>query len=129
MFALGYLKIYNEKETVSYQEYLKQQPQSNTQEEYISLDAEKADYKSSPSLYPITDRTSSTTKPYHPSQIRLNTIGGTAWQQPGEWLEWKFEVKKQDTIIFLFRARQDTVKGMFSHRRFYIDGAVPFKEL
>lgn len=129
VFALGYIKIYNTEEIVSYQEYLKQQPKNNIEGEYISLDAEKADYKSSPSLYPITDRTSSTTKPYHPSQIRLNTIGGTAWQQPGEWLEWNFEVKKAGYYYLSFRARQDAVKGMFSHRRFYIDGEVPFKEL
>src|SRR5690606_36932924 len=59
---------------------------------FIKIQGEKASYRSDPMLYPTYDRSSPLTEPYHPSKIRLNTIGGNRWSLLGQWIAWEFEV-------------------------------------
>ena len=54
----------------------------------VILQAENALSKSASAIYPTYDRTSSFTQPYHPTQMRLNTIGGSGWKHVGQWVEW-----------------------------------------
>src|SRR5690606_24813784 len=85
--------------------------------------------KSDPTLYPINDRSSPNTKPYHPSKIRLNTIGGYRWNIPGQWISWKVDIPETGLYKIAFKVRQNMVRGSFSNRRLTIDGKVPFKEV
>ena len=62
-------------------------------DEPLILQGEKAVRKSDISLYPTTDRTSCATQPFSESQTRLNTIGGSNWSNPGQWLEWELDVQ------------------------------------
>lgn len=95
----------------------------------IEIQGEDAYIKSDPTLYPINDRSSPNTKPYHPSKIRLNTIGGYRWNIPGQWISWKVDIPETGLYKIAFKVRQNMVRGSFSNRRLTIDGKVPFKEV
>ena len=114
----------------SYSEYKKLfSDKTNQKSEDILLDAEKADRKSDVSLYPTTDRTSCATEPFSEGVTKLNTIGGSNWSNPGQWIEWDFEVKYAGFYHIDMRVRQSTNQGMKSYRTVKIDGAIPFSEL
>lgn len=95
----------------------------------IRIEGESAIAKSSPTLYAITDRSSSLTRPYHPALIRLNTIGGDKWKIPGDWITWEFEVEEAGYYNISIRAKQNQVRGIFSGRMFYLNGEVLFQEM
>ncbi len=85
--------------------------------------------KSSPTLYAITDRSSSATVPYHHSKIRYNTIGADKWQAPNDWIEWTVEVEEAGLYALSLKARQNTLSGLSTTRRLYINGQVPCAEV
>ncbi|TVQ25343.1 MAG: extracellular solute-binding protein [Spirochaetaceae bacterium] len=97
--------------------------------EPIKVQGQDADLKSDPMLYPIFDRTSPATEPYHPSKIRLNTIGGYRWVLPGQWLLWKIEIDKPGLYQIALKTRQNITRGLFTNRRLTINGEVPFREV
>ena len=128
-FILGYVRIYNEDSVDTYKQYrAKQDAQSITDYESY-YQGEDADRKSDSSLYPISDRTSSATVPYHYSKIRMNTIGGSNWNSPGQWLEWDITVPISGWYTISLRERQNLLRGLNSYRRISIDGSVPFSEM
>ncbi len=94
----------------------------------LRIQGEAAVRKSDASLYPITDRVSPLTEPYDPAKIRLNTIGGYPWRFPGQWIEWEFEVPAEGDYEIGLRFRQDQLRGLYTHRRLLVDGAVLFEE-
>lgn len=94
----------------------------------IRIEAETANLKSSYTLVPDSDRSSPLTKPYSPSKLKLNAIGGDSWSNPGLWMEWKVEVSKSALYRIDFRYRQNSAKGITVFRKLYIDGEIPFKE-
>ncbi len=96
--------------------------------EAIKLQAEDAALKSGPSFYPLNDRTSPLTEPYHYSNIVLNMIGGSAWNEPGEWLAWDIEVPKAGLYKIGLRFKQNELKGLYAARSLTVNGETPFKE-
>jgi ABC-type glycerol-3-phosphate transport system substrate-binding protein len=116
-----------------YVEYIKDTSQvtpSDTALHYKQVvQGEEATLRSSPSLYPLYDRSSPTTVPYSVSKIRLNMIGGNAWRISGQWIEWKFNIPEDGYYYLGVKSRQNYNRGFVSNRTVYIDGAVPFKEL
>lgn len=127
--TISYIKIYNELPDISYLDYQKQNFNKYPKGYSKFFEAEKAVYKSSPSLYPVSDRISPLTRPYSASKIRLNTIGGKNYRYPGQWIEWTIDVPEDGDYMIAMRTRQDQLRGLYSHRRIYIDGKVPFHEL
>ena len=93
------------------------------------LQGEKAVRKSDISLYPTTDRTSCATQPFSENQTRLNTIGGSNWSNPGQWIEWEFDVKSAGLYRIDLRVRQNANQGMRCYRKILLDEEVPFSEL
>ena len=93
------------------------------------IEGEACSFTSSPTLYPITDRTSSNTYPYSVKNTKLNSIGGDSWKVLGDWIVWEFEVEEAGFYNISMRARQNLVRGMYSHRMVYIDDQIPFEEL
>lgn len=92
------------------------------------VQGEDAYRKSDPMLYPVCDRASPATEPASTSVIRLNTIGGSRWRIPGQWIEWKMNVPKDGLYKIALRARQNVMSGSFTSRALTIDGKTPFKE-
>lgn len=94
----------------------------------IILQAEKADIKSSSMIYPLSDRTSAATVPSDPAKIRLNILGGSQWQQVGQFAIWKFDVKETGYYKIAIKNRQNYNNGLLCSRDIYIDDKIPFKE-
>lgn len=93
------------------------------------VQAEDATYTSSPTLYPLNDRTSPLTMPSHPSLIKLNSIGGANWRVSGDKVTWSFEVKETGLHSISMRVKQKLASGMNVSRNIYIDGKLPFIEM
>ena len=83
--------------------------------------------KSSPTLYPISDRSSPLMEPYHVSKIRMNAIGGYNWRVPGQWIEWEIEVPETGLYQIAFKRKQDFLRGIYTTRSLTIDGNTPLK--
>ncbi|MFD0960557.1 extracellular solute-binding protein [Paenibacillus chungangensis] len=96
---------------------------------FIKVQGEDAELKSSQVIYPMMDRSSPATEPYHMSQIRLNTIGGYNWSEAGQWLTWEIEVPEDGLYHIGIKYLQSFQRGMISYRRLYIDGKLPFREM
>lgn len=117
----------------TYAEYKDTYPNNQTSETALNykkvIQGEASSLRSSPSLYPIYDRSSSNTEPYSVSAIRLNMIGGNAWRIPGQWIEWDFSVPEDGYYNITVKGRQNYQRGFKSTRSLYIDGETPFKEI
>lgn len=95
----------------------------------IKVQGEDAQYKSDPTLYAISDRSSPSTEPYHPSKIRMNMIGEEQWKAPGQWIEWEIAVPEDGLYEIVLKQRQNMLRGSFANRSLTIDGKSPFKEM
>ena len=116
---------------VSYDEYLEKnlsQGYTYYNGEAIKLQAEDTAVKSGPSFYPLNDRTSPLSEPYHYSNIVLNMIGGSAWNEPGEWLAWDVDVPEDGLYLIGFRFKQSDLRGLYATRKLTVNGEVPFAE-
>ena len=94
----------------------------------IKVQAENSYRKSSPSLYPISDRMSAASEPFDPYHILLNTIGSSNWKNNGDWISWQITVPESGLYRIALRERQNLVSGSFVTRRLTIDGELPFAE-
>ncbi|SDY91959.1 ABC-type glycerol-3-phosphate transport system, substrate-binding protein [Evansella caseinilytica] len=130
--AIAYIELYQQVPAKSYQEILAEYEANGierTTDQYIKIQAESAVRKSSPTLFPLTDRSSPTVQPYHVSKLRVNTIGGTNWKQPGQWIEWEVEVEEEGLYQIALKRKQDQLRGLYSTRSLTINGEQPFKEM
>lgn len=94
----------------------------------ITIQAEDALVKSSPSILPQNNRTSTKTQPYHPTYIVYNTIGGESWSSSGDGITWQVEVPKAGLYKLGIRFRQALNRGFYSIREIRINGELPFQE-
>ena len=96
--AVGKITLTQWEAPVSYAEYIEETKSSGIAEvsmlDAIKIQGEDAVYKSESTIYPVSDRTSPLTEPYHASKIRMNTIGGSNWNQVGQWATWEVTVSK-----------------------------------
>ena len=130
--ALRRLKLFQAAEPVPYAEAVKRYREEGLQpskDVLVTVQAEEAVAKSSPTLYPQTERSSPAVAPYSPSMTRVNTIGGYNWRIPGQWIEWEIDVPETGLYKIAFRTQQNFVRGIYSTRRLTIDGEVPFQEM
>ena len=97
--------------------------------ESIRIEGENADKTSSQMLYPRQDQSSPAVYPSSPKVLLNNTIGGTSWQQAGQWVEWNFEVPSSGYYNISAYCKQNFVRGIDVCRRISIDGVVPFEEM
>jgi len=130
--AIDYIELYQEPEVKPYEEVRREYEAAGitpVHDQYVLIQAEDAVLKSSPTLYPIADRSSPTVVPYHVSKIRINAIGGLNWKLPGQWIEWEFEVEQDGLYHIAFKRKQDQLRGLFVTRSVMIDGKYPFREM
>lgn len=116
-------------ELKSYKDYLKQiEKYSDAKGESIEIEAEHLKYKNSVTVLPDTDKSSAATSPQSASALLLNTVGGDSWKSIGNAVTWEFEVTKTGAYEISTRFLQNTKNGIFTCRKLYVDGQVPFKE-
>lgn len=115
----------------SYADYLSAKQSEGAQkinDAEIRFQGEDAALKSNPSYFPQNDRTSALTQPYDPSYIVLNVIGGDAWKQAGEWIQWNVEVPQSGLYRIAVRYKQKESAGFSAIRSIAVNGEVPFAE-
>lgn len=126
------LKLFQDKEPSTYNETLKRYQDEGLREtmgHLVSVQGEDAIVKSSPTLYPQTERSSRAVTPYSPKLIRVNSIGGNNWRLPGNWIEWEIDVPETGLYKLGIKAKQNFVRGIYSTRQLAINGEVPFQEV
>lgn len=121
------ITLYPYEDKLSYEEYLNKNNGSAGSDK-IYLNAETPASTSDYTIYPIYDRKSAFTEPQSASQIRLNTIGGDKWETAGQYIEYEFEIKEAGYYNIITRFRQNTLQGLYTSRKIYIDDEVPFEE-
>lgn len=95
--------------------------------DYVQIvQGEDSTVRSESSLYAKYDRASAITKPYSITKTILNYIGGEAWRNPGQWIEWNVEVPEDGYYHLCIKGRQNYDRGNISYRSLSIDGEVPF---
>ncbi len=130
--AIDYIELYQEPELKTYEQMKAEYDAKGlqpTSKQYIQVQGEAANGKSSPTLYPVSDRSSPSVDPYHVSKIRMNAIGGTNWKLPGQWIEWEIDVPEEGLYQIALKRKQDQLRGVYATRSLMIDGEYPFQEM
>ena len=130
--AIAYLRLCQVPDPRPYSEVMKEYAEKGyapAKDSFIQIEGESSVYRSSPSLFAVFDQGDPTVNPYHPAQVRLNSVGGHRWQVPGDWVAWEFTVPEDGLYQIAIKGKQDLNRGTFSNRRILIDGKVPFAEL
>jgi ABC-type glycerol-3-phosphate transport system substrate-binding protein len=109
--------------------YIEDERYKIANEMIILKQAEDPLYTTSPTIYPMNDRSSPKTMPSSPSHIRLNSIGGYNWRIAGDRITWSIEVEETGLYAISMRVKQKSANGMRVTRNIYIDGEIPFSEL
>lgn len=132
---ISYIKLIPADGIISYEEYLaehagakKVEAAALGEEGRIMVQAEDTLYKSSSVLVPQNDRTSPVTVPYHSSNIILNTIGGSTWDQAGLNVTWELDVPESGLYRIATRFMQAENRDFYSAREVKINGELPFEE-
>lgn len=130
--AIDYIELFQDREVRSYAE-AKQEYEAKglkpVTEPDIEVQAEAASAKSSPTLYPLSDRSSPAVVPYDVSNLRINTIGGVNWKLPGQWIEWQIDVPEDGLYRIALKEKQNQLRGVYANRSLTIDGEYPFTEM
>ncbi|MBY0013474.1 extracellular solute-binding protein [Paenibacillus typhae] len=130
--AIDYIELYQDEDIKPYAELASNYESLGlkpAESQYVVVQAEDAALKSSPTLYPLSDRSSPSVEPYNVSKIRINTIGGLNWKLPGQWIEWEIDVPEDGLYQIALKVKQDQLRGVFATRSLTIDGVIPFEEM
>jgi ABC-type glycerol-3-phosphate transport system substrate-binding protein len=130
-FALAALILGAPEVALPYEAVYKEQRQSGKSDytgEQIELQGIQASLKSTESLIPLSDGNEASLSPSEPNKSRLNYIGGTNWNGPGDTLTWKFHIEKSGWYTLGIQYRQNYVLNGSSYRWLKIDGQTPFAE-
>lgn len=117
---------------MSYQDYISLHQQKGYKDSQGVLELVQAEtyyQQSSSTLAPAADKTSPLTQPFDYNSVKLNYGGGSQWKQPGQWISWKVTVPEDGFYNLGIKYKQGYLDGLFSSRKIYVDGAVPFAEL
>lgn len=131
-FALEYFRFCNHDQILSFSETGPDIPEiKSTPSSLIRIEGEDAAFKSDSTLYPTSDSSSYLASPARPGKIIYNTIGADNWKKSLQTVTWTIPGEKigSDGWYRLgIKGRQQTMRGLYSNRRIYIDGEVPYSE-
>ncbi len=94
----------------------------------LIIEGEDAAYKSASYLAPKSDSSDPSVSPTDPWVRKINYIGSTNWQTPGEIITWTVKPTKTGLYKLGFKFRQNQVLNGLSYRRLTINGELPFAE-
>ena len=126
------MKLKQEPYLLSYQDYIslyEQKGYSETKQVMELFQAETYYQQSSSTLWPDYDKSSPLTQPFSYENNKLNFGGGKQWKEPGQWISWTINAPEDGFYYIGCKYKQGYLDGLFSSRKVYIDGEVPFAEL
>lgn len=130
--AVVQIGVTSYKTELSYDEYYNSHKDAGAKvlTDAIKVEGQLSTERTSPTLYAISDRTDPLNYPVDPVKTKLNAIGGTKWTTPGDSITWEIDMEGKESGLYYIslRAKQDSARGMFSTRRVYINGEIPFSE-
>ena len=130
--AIGFVTLTTENsEAMTYEETLAKAQAAGARDADTELrKVQGEDYlaKSDANILTQNDKSSAATEPSSPDVIVYNTVGGSSWNEVGQWVEWTIEVPEDGWYQLGMRWRQNTKIGGMSSRSLLIDGEVPFRE-
>ncbi len=127
--AIAELALTAPEQTVSYAELMGNYDFSKSKaDSIIQIHAEQADVKSDNTLIPMSTNGDAGMYPIDAYLTKLNYIGGTNWNTPGQKLTWNFTVGKSGYYKFAARYKQNEIVNGDTFRWLKIDGKTPFSE-
>ena len=131
--VIGKLAVTAVKDAVNYSDYISARNGAKATGEgldYIQVvEGEDSSVRSESSLYAKYDRSSAITQPYSITNTVLNYIGGEAWRNPGQWIQWEISVPEDGYYHICVKGRQNYDRGNITYRTLTIDGEIPFDEM
>ena len=94
----------------------------------IVIQAEDATVKNAKTLIQKSENSDAGMTPASPYNTKINAIGGTNWNTPGQKITWEFSVEKSGYYSFGTRFKQNELINGESCRWLKIDGNTPFAE-
>lgn len=94
----------------------------------ITIQGEDAAVKTSSSIIPKSNNSDASMTPRNAYVMKINHIGGTSWQMPGDEIVWNFDVEKTGYYSLTLRCKQSDLVNGESFRSLKIDGETPFEE-
>jgi len=101
---------------------------SNIEGQELIFEAETPAWTTCLMLRSTYDRGNAFTSPNSPYLVMQNIIGGYNWSRVGQKIAWEIEIEEDGFYKISFRARQNTLRGLYVTRNFKINGEVPFQE-
>ena len=90
--------------------------------ENLIIEAEEMWRKSHSSITAGYDRSTAAVSPSDATYRKLNILSGSKFQEPTQYVTWRFQVEKSGRYRLGVRYKQDAVQGMFVTRRVFLDG-------
>lgn len=125
---VGNLTINNSRELQTYADYYEPHLPSQSIGERITIQGEDFKYKNDLEIKSSFYKEPAMT-PYEYKHTVLNRLDGESMSRGGTKVTYHFEVEKNGYYQITFKALKNSLKGLTSVKRIYIDGEIPFKEL
>lgn len=127
--AIASVELFHYDEVEAYVKPADSELSSNSSVENFKIQGENFTYTNSPEILANYDRGDYRTEDHNgdeasPTKQRYNMLGGS-WSTSGQAVTWEIEVPEDGYYQLGIKARQDSMRGMYSNRRIYIDGEVP----
>jgi len=120
--------LYEEKETISYQEYMTLNKGTGTNSGIITIQGEDFSIKSDPHIR--SNNTNQTSLyPYNTYYRMINTLEGSSFADAGQKVMWEFEVEEDGFYEIGIKFCQNSAVNKKVYREIEIDGEVPFREM
>lgn len=129
-FVLGNLYLFQEASSPTYMDYIKEHQNNGAKviDNNYTIEAEEAYLKTSPSLNPIAEFSTSKFSPYEAFITRYNAIGGNNWRVAGDEIIWEANVSESGLYKVTFKVMQNFSSGQISTRSLKVNGQTPFEE-
>ncbi|MGN0642679.1 MAG: extracellular solute-binding protein [Huintestinicola sp.] len=128
--AIKYIRLFQYESAQAYTKPTDDELRENAGTPSIKLQGETFSYSNSQTLFPTYDRGTYLTEDQNgdlsdPVKQRYNTVGEDTWSNSGQTIAWSMDVPADGYYKIGIKARQNSMRGMYSNRRLYIDGEVP----
>ena len=113
----------------TYKEYIKKYAGAKNGEYSAFYEAENPVSRTSQAIIEACDNSTAAVSPGAQRLTVMNHLGGEAWSMPMQAASWKISVPEDGLYTVSLRYRQNFTNGIYTTRRIYIDGEIPFDEL